>query len=79
MRRDYRLGYTRNHSEQPFQARPLPLLNQTTIVEQPTNLATISRRYTSAVLEVIDTAQELGRPFFLYIPSTTSIIPTSRL
>lgn len=57
-----------NHSEPPFQARPLPLLNQTTIVEQPTNLATISRRYTSAVLEVIDTAQELGRPFFLYIP-----------
>jgi hypothetical protein len=58
----------RNHSAQPFQARPLPLLNQSTIVEQPTNLATISVRYTNAALEAVDRALAASKPFFLYMP-----------
>ena len=58
----------RNHSSPPFQARPLPLFNQSTIVEQPTNLATISVRYTNAALEFVAQAQAATKPFFLYIP-----------
>jgi arylsulfatase A len=57
-----------NHSRPPFQARPLPLLNGTEIVEQPTNLATISQRYTEAALEFVGMATAASMPFFLYIP-----------
>ena len=57
-----------NSSRQPFQARPLPLLNQTTIVEQQTNLATLSRRYVDAALGFIREAQTAAKPFLLYLP-----------
>jgi hypothetical protein len=60
-------GY-RNHSAQPFQARPLPLINQSTIVEQPTNLATISVRYTHAALEFVALAKVRITPHTLQTP-----------
>ena len=60
-------GYS-NSSRQPFQARPLPLFNNTVIVEQPTNLATISRRYVDAALGYITEAVDAKTPFLLYMP-----------
>ena len=58
----------RNHSSPPFQARPLPLLNQSTVVEQPTNLATLSERYVAAALGFIAEAKAASKPFLLYMP-----------
>lgn len=57
----------RNHSSPPFQARPLPLLANTTIVEQPVNLATLTERYTTAVLDFVKTATAKAIPFYLYV------------
>ena len=57
-----------NHSSPPFAARPLPLLNDTTIIEQPVNLATLSDRYVGAALGFIEEAKTAARPFLLYIP-----------
>ena len=57
-----------NRSEPPFQARPLPLLNMTTIVEQPTNLATLTHRYVDAALGYIAEAKQDDKPFLLYMP-----------
>jgi arylsulfatase A len=62
---------------QPFQARPLPLFSCTvpgqpctnaSVVEQPTNLGTLTARYADAALEFVGRAKFAGAPFFLYIP-----------
>eukprot|EP00041_Stephanoeca_diplocostata_P023305 m.570416 g.570416 ORF g.570416 m.570416 type:complete len:546 (+) comp22263_c3_seq20:196-1833(+) len=57
----------RNHSSPPFQARPLPLLANLTILEQPVNLATLTARYTKAVLDFVSAASAKAAPFYLYV------------
>ena len=61
-------GSYSNVSRPPFQARPLPLLNMTTVVEQPTNLATLTNRYVDAALGFIAEAKANAKPFLLYMP-----------
>lgn len=52
---------------EPFQPTPLPLLNGTTIVEQPTGLHTLAQRYADAAVDFINAAAKAGKPFLLYL------------
>ena len=52
---------------------PLPLYQNTTVIEQPANLDTLTQRYTDQAVSFI--AQSKGSPFFLYMPHTFPHIP----
>ena len=45
----------------------LPLLANSTIVEQPVDLSTITRRYTDEAVAFMESAATVQQPFFLYI------------
>ena len=50
----------------PFQPTPLPLLNQTTIVEQPVDLSTLNQKYTDKVVSWIQQEAAAENPFYVY-------------
>jgi len=52
---------------------PLPLYQNTTIIEQPANLSTLTQRYTEQAVSFI--TQSKNAPFFLYMPHTFPHIP----
>jgi hypothetical protein len=45
----------------------LPLLANATIIEQPVDLVTITRRYTDEAVRFVGAAARVARPFFLYV------------
>jgi len=47
----------------PYQPTPLPLLNGTTVIEQPCDLGTVTQKYAKAASEFVATAKS---PFYLY-------------
>eukprot|EP00051_Salpingoeca_urceolata_P005718 m.76364 g.76364 ORF g.76364 m.76364 type:complete len:685 (+) comp14509_c0_seq1:50-2104(+) len=52
----------------PYQPTPVPLLNGTTIVEQPVGLHTLAARYASAASNFIRQSVSKSKPFCLYLP-----------
>jgi arylsulfatase len=52
---------------------PLPLIQDTTVIEEPANLSTLTQRYTSQAVSFI--ASSKNKPFFLYMPHTFPHIP----
>ncbi len=52
---------------------PLPLMQNTTVIEEPAKLATLTERYTAQAVSFI--ARSKDRPFFLYMPHTFPHIP----
>jgi arylsulfatase A len=52
---------------------PLPLYQNSTIIEQPANLNTLTQRYTEQAVSFI--GQSRSSPFFLYMPHTFPHIP----
>lgn len=50
-----------------MQPVPLPLINGTTIIEQPTALNTLCSRYVTAVEEFIHSSVASGDPFYIYM------------
>ena len=55
------------HGARSFAAVPLPLLRNDTIVEQPANLATLTRRYAEEAIAFTRGAKAADRPFLLYV------------
>jgi len=51
----------------PFQPTPLPLVNGTTVVEQPVALNTLPQRYGSAAASFIARSAAAKEPFYLYM------------
>lgn len=54
--------------KQPFQPKPLPLVDNVTIVEQPVGLHTLAQRYTQRADAFIKANAGAHKPFFLYYP-----------
>ncbi|MGA2724123.1 MAG: sulfatase [Bryobacteraceae bacterium] len=52
---------------------PLPLIQNTTVIEQPAILSTLTQRYTGQAVSFITSSKD--RPFFLYMPHTFPHIP----
>jgi arylsulfatase A len=52
---------------------PLPLYQNTTVIEQPANLATLTQRYTEQAVSFISRSKDT--PFFLYMPHTFPHVP----
>lgn len=52
---------------------PLPLIQNTTVIEEPANLNTLTRRYTDQAVSFITRSK--NTPFFLYMPHTFPHIP----
>ena len=52
---------------------PLPLMQNTTVIEQPAKLDTLTERYTDQAVSFI--ARSKDRPFFLYMPHNFPHIP----
>jgi len=52
---------------------PIPLVRNKTIVEQPADQSTLTRRYTEEALSFIEAHEE--QPFFLYLPYTFPHVP----
>jgi len=52
---------------------PLPLIQNTTVIEQPANLSTLTQRYTQQAVSFINSAK--SSPFFLFMPHTFPHIP----
>jgi arylsulfatase A len=52
---------------------PLPLMQNTTVIEEPANLNTLTQRYTQQALDFI--SNERGNPFFLYFAHSFPHIP----
>lgn len=53
--------------------KPSPLLRNETVIEEPAEQTTLTKRYTEAALEFIETPSE--QPFFLYFAHTFPHIP----
>lgn len=52
---------------------PLPLMQNTTVIEEPANIATLTERYTDQAVSFI--ARSKDKPFFLYMPHNFPHIP----
>lgn len=52
---------------------PLPLVEQTVVIEAPVDQSTLTRRYTEEAVKFIETHQDT--PFFLYLPHTFPHLP----
>ena len=52
---------------------PLPLIQNSTVIEQPADLSTLTQRYTQQAVSFISSSR--GSPFFLYMPHTFPHIP----
>jgi arylsulfatase A len=52
---------------------PLPLLQNTRVIEEPARLDTLTRRYTEQAVDFI--ARSKDSPFFLYLPQTAPHLP----
>ena len=52
---------------------PLPLIQNTTVIEEPADLSTLTQRYTQQAVSFISSSR--GAPFFLYMPHTFPHIP----
>eukprot|EP01052_Picozoa_sp_SAG31_P045726 SAG31_NODE_8470_length_1445_cov_1.942793_2_plen_192_part_00 len=53
---------------QPYQPTPLPLLNGTSVLEQPADLFTIAQKYAEAATSFISETSAASIPFMLYFP-----------
>ncbi|KAM9336525.1 arylsulfatase G [Symphorus nematophorus] len=53
----------------------LPLIENSSIVEQPLNLWTLTEQYKSAATKIIQHARERGRPYLLYIALAHMHVP----
>lgn len=53
----------------------LPLIENSSIVEQPLDLWTLTEQYKSAALRIIHNARERGQPYFLYIALAHMHVP----
>lgn len=54
---------------------PLPLIHNTQVIEQPTDLSTLDKRYAAKAIEFIKKNAEAARPFLLYFASNHVHIP----
>ena len=52
---------------------PLPLVQDTKVIEAPTNQATLTKRYTREAIQFIE--RNKSKPFFLYLPHTFPHLP----
>src|SRR5580704_7765956 len=52
---------------------PLPLMQNTTVIEEPANLNTLTQRYTQQAVNFISNSQ--GNPFFLYLAHSFPHLP----
>lgn len=55
----------------------LPLIENSTVVEQPLDLWTLTEKYKSAALRIIRDARERSQPYFLYIAPAHMHVPLS--
>lgn len=55
----------------------LPLIENSSIVAQPLNLWTLTGRYTSAALRIIQNARDQGQPYLLYMALAHMHVPLS--
>ncbi|KAK2820774.1 hypothetical protein Q5P01_023733 [Channa striata] len=53
----------------------LPLMENSSIVEQPLDLWTLTDQYKSAAIRIIHNAREQGKPYFLYIALSHMHVP----
>jgi arylsulfatase A-like enzyme len=53
---------------EPYFPSPLPLLNGTTVIEQPCGLHTVVKKYSKAAAGFIEKQAKAGTPFYLYVP-----------
>jgi arylsulfatase A len=61
----------------PFQPVPLPLLNGTSVVEQPVGLHHLVAKYVDFATAFINEQAEVGKPFYLYVPFNHVHAPNS--
>ena len=52
----------------PYQPTPLPLLNGTTVIEQPCGLHTVVKKYSDAAVSFISANAAAKKPFYVYVP-----------
>eukprot|EP01084_Bolivina_argentea_P092226 165948_1 len=75
----YGIPYSADMGETPWDPNPayipLPLIHNTTIIEQPTDLSTLSIRYTQQATSFIANASVTKEPFLLYIPFSHIHVP----
>jgi arylsulfatase A-like enzyme len=48
---------------------PLPFMENTTAVEQPVDLSTVHKRYTTSAVDFVQRSTDAAEPFFLYMVS----------
>ena len=65
------------HPTPPYQPTPIPLLANTTVVEQPAGLYTLAARYAAAATKFIEDSAAAGDPFLLYMPFNHIHAPNS--
>ena len=66
--------YKETHSPEQV---PLPLLNGTTVVEQPVGLHQLVAKYVQFATDFINAQAEAGKPFYLYVPFNHIHAPNS--
>ncbi len=69
----YGIPYSNDMKNKRSGGPALPLIRNKTIIEQPVNQNTITRRYTREALNFIDRSKD--SPFFLYLPYTFPHVP----
>ena len=62
-----------NDMDTPQGYPPLPLLRDTTVIEQPIDQSTLTARYTDEAIRVV--RESRGRPFFVYLAYTMPHVP----
>lgn len=60
-----------------YQPTPLPLLNGTTIIQQPADLSSLVQLYIQTAKEYIEEQTALGKPWLLYFPFNHIHLPNS--
>lgn len=69
----YGIPYSNDMNNEDRGDPPVPLVRNKTIIEQPVDQRTITRRYTEEALSFIREHED--RPFFLYLPYTFPHVP----
>lgn len=67
------IPYSNDMQRQERGDPPLPLVQQTRVIEAPASQATLTQRYTQKAIEFIEANR--ARPFFLYLPHTFPHLP----
>lgn len=69
----YGIPYSNDMNNEGRGDPPIPLLRDTTVIEQPVDQATITERYTAEAIRFIEEHQD--EPFFVYLAHTMPHVP----